>query len=102
MICKKCNSLFISEFNESLLTRLPGDVSYDSVDSVDMNEDGTDHIPQEFLRSRTPPGLLPPRLDLKVGASIILLRNLYPATGECNQTRMVITRLGRHCIEARI
>ena len=93
----------VAEFNESLLTKLPGDVhTYDSVDSVDINEDGTDHIPQEFLRSQTPSGLPPSRLNLKVGAPIILLRNLYPASGECNGTRMVITRLGRRCIEARI
>ena len=97
-----CNNV-VAEFNESLLTKLPGDVhTYDSVDSVDINEDGTDHIPQEFLRSQTPSGLPPSRLNLKVGAPIILLRNLYPASGECNGTRMVITRLGRRCIEARI
>ena len=93
----------VAEFNESLLMKLPGEVhTYDSVDSVDINEDETDHIPQEFLRSQTPSGLPPSRLNLKVGAPIILFRNLYPASGECNGTRMIITRLGRRCIEARI
>ena len=93
----------IAEFNESLLLKLPGEVNtYDSIDSVDINEDETDHIPQEFLRSLTPSGLPPSRLNLKVGAPIILLRNLYPASGEYNGTRMIITRLGRRCIEARI
>ena len=97
-----CNDV-VSEFNESLLTKLPGDMhTYDSMDSVDSNEDGTDHIPQEFLRSQTPSGLPPSRLNLKIGAPIILLCSLYPASGECNGTRMVITRLGRRCIEARI
>ena len=67
-----------------------------------MNEDRIDHIPQEFLRSQTPCRLPPSRLNLEVGAPIILLRNLYPASGEWNQTRMVITQLGRRCIEARI
>ena len=96
---KKCNSLFISEFNESLLTKLPGDVhTYYSVDCVDMNEDGTDHIPQEVLRSQTPSVLPPSGLNLEVVAPIILLHNLYPASGECNGTRMVITRLGRRCL----
>ena len=81
---------------------MPGEIhTYDSIDSV-VNEDETDHIPQEFLRSLTPSGLPPSRLNLKVGALIILLRNLYPASGECNGTRMIITRLGRRCIEARI
>ena len=93
----------VAEFNESLLMKLLGEVhTYDFVDSVDINEDETDHIPQEFLRSQTPSGLPPSRLNMKVGAPIILLRNLYPALGECNGTRMIITRLGRRCIEARI
>ena len=82
----------VAEFNESLLMKLPGEVhTYDSVDSDDINENETDHIPQEFLRSQTPSGLPPSRLNLKVGAPIILLRNLYPASGECNGTRMIIT-----------
>ena len=92
----------VTEFNKSLLLKLPEDVhTYDSADIVDINEDETDHIPQEFLRSQTP-SELPPRLNLKVEAPIILLRNLYPASGESNGTRMIITRLGRRCIEARI
>ena len=85
------------------MTKLSGDVyTYDSIDSVDINKDGIDHIPQEFLQSQTSFGLPPSRLNLKVRAPIILLRNLYPVSGECNGTQMVITRLGRRCIEARI
>ena len=93
----------VAKFNKSLLIKLPGEVhTYDSVDSVDINEDETDHTPQIFLPSQTSSGLPPSRLNLKVGAPIILLRNLHPASGECNGTRMIITRLGRRCIEARI
>jgi ATP-dependent DNA helicase PIF1 len=33
---------------------------------------------------------------------VILLRNLYPKEGLCNGTRMVVTRISRRCIEARI
>ena len=59
----------VAEFNKSLLMKLPGKVhTYDSVDSVDINEGETDHIPQEFLRSQTPSGLPPSKLNLKVGA----------------------------------
>ena len=39
---------------------------------------------------------------LKVGAPIVLLWNLYSALGECNGTRLIITRLGRRCIEGRM
>ena len=80
------------EFNKSLLTKLPGNVYiYDSIDSMDINKDRTDHIPQEFLRSQILSGLPPFSLNLKVGASNILLCNLYSASRECNGTRMVIT-----------
>ena len=66
----------VSEFNESLLTKLPGDVhTSKSVDSVNINEDGAGYIPQKFSQSQTPSGLPPSRLNLKVGAIIILLRN---------------------------
>ena len=82
----------VAEFNESLLIKLPGEIhTYDSIDTVDINEDETDHIPQEFLQSLTPSGLPPSRLNLKFGAPIILLRNLYPASGEFNGTQMIIT-----------
>ena len=93
----------MAEFNKSLLIKLPGEVhTYDFVDNKDINEDEMDHIPQEFLRSQTLSGLPLSRLNLKVGAPIILLRNLYPFSGECNGIWMIITRLGRRCIEARI
>ena len=82
----------VAEFNESLLMKLPGEIhTYNSIDSANIKEDETDHIPQEFLQSQTPSGLLSSRLNLKVGAFIILFRKLYPASGKCNGTRMIIT-----------
>ena len=32
----------------------------------------------------------------------MLLRNLYPTEGLCNDTRMIVTRLGFRCIEVQI
>ena len=45
-----------------------------------------------------PPG----KLALKVGAPIILLRNLSPDNGLCNGTRLVVTALGRYTITGKI
>lgn len=89
------------EFNKSFLTKLSGDIHiYDSINSIDINKDGTNHIPQEFLQSQIPSGLSLCRLNLKVRAPIILLRNLYLTSRECNGTRIVITQLEWHCIKA--
>ncbi len=72
--------------------KLPGEIHiYKSVDSVDINKDETDHIPQKFLQFQIPSGLSLFRLNLKFGAPIIFLCNLYPALGECNGTQMNIT-----------
>lgn len=40
----------VAEFNKSLLIKLLKDVhTYNSINSVDINKDRIDHIPQEFL-----------------------------------------------------
>ncbi|GKC21789.1 DNA helicase, partial [Tanacetum coccineum] len=49
--------------------------------------------PTEYLKSLNLAGLPPHRLELKVGAPIILLRNLNITGGLCNGTRMIVTQL---------
>ncbi|XP_057795691.1 uncharacterized protein LOC131011831, partial [Salvia miltiorrhiza] len=41
-------------------------------------------------------------LYLKVGTPVMLLRNIDHANGLCNGTRLMITRLGNHVLEAKI
>lgn len=74
------------------MIKLPEEIdTYNSIESVDINKDETDHIPQEFLRFQTLSKLSSSNLNLKVRAFIILPRNLYPASGEFNKTQMIIT-----------
>nr|GEY26965.1 DNA helicase [Tanacetum cinerariifolium] len=58
--------------------------------------------PNEYLNTLKFAGLPPHALELKVGAPIILLRNLNLTGGLCNGTRMIITQLLDRVIEARI
>ena len=58
---------------------------------------------KNFLRSQTRSELLPFRLNLKSWSSYYLATQSIPCVGGVvTATRMVITRLGRRCIEARI
>ena len=55
----------------------------------------------EFLNSIELPGLPSHILKLKIGAPIILLRNIRPPY-LMNGTRLIITKLKKHIIEAKI
>lgn len=58
--------------------------------------------PLEFLNSIKVPGLPDFKLRLKVGAPVMLLRDLDPYGGLCKGTRLQITRLETFVLEARI
>src|SRR5436305_13841305 len=97
----------VEKVSEMVLNQLPGDfIVYPSADSVDLSEDDNTSQPQvyspEFLRSLKISSLLPGELKLKVGAPIILLRNLVPAQGLCNGTRLICHALHNKVIEAEI
>lgn len=91
----------LADYNQTLLGKLPEELhTYDSIDAVEDNAEKQQHLPQEFLRSLMPLGLPFFSLNLKVGEPIVLLRNLHPASEKCNGTRLIVTWLGRRCIES--
>ena len=58
--------------------------------------------PIEFLNSLSINGFPNHCLELKEGMPIMLLRNINPALGMCNGTRLIILHLGERIIEAKI
>jgi ATP-dependent exoDNAse (exonuclease V) alpha subunit len=93
--------------NHEILGQMHGEEQiYMSADSIvkEQGADGPDDdpIPPEVLRTFDASGLPPGELHLKPGCPIILLRNLSPARGLCNGTRMIVNRSSDRVLEVKI
>uniref|UniRef100_A0A8R1IVH7 ATP-dependent DNA helicase n=1 Tax=Caenorhabditis japonica TaxID=281687 RepID=A0A8R1IVH7_CAEJA len=84
--------------NEQVLERVDcEEFVFRSEDVADSN-DGLTAADAEVFATKTPQGLPPHILHLKVGAQVVLLRNLAVDQGLCNGTRMTIERIGQDVI----
>ena len=87
--------------NGRLLDAIPGTcLDYISIDETIETENAV-NFPVEFLNSQNPPGLPAHIVRLKVGAPIMLIRNLQPPK-LCNGTRLAVEKLLTHSIRANI
>jgi hypothetical protein len=103
ILCPRNND--VADINAKVLTAFPGDPTIcRSADSIHKDsDDGIGKtIPVENLNKYCSPGFPPHDLVLKVGAPIMLLRNLRPQDGLCNGTRLICRELYPHAIVAEI
>jgi ATP-dependent DNA helicase PIF1 len=78
----------------------PGDtITFRSIDKL-IADSQQAKFPTEFLNTLNISGLPPHILELKVGLPIILTRNINPAAGLCNGTRLTIKSIHSRVIEA--
>ncbi|CAG8834191.1 1305_t:CDS:2, partial [Racocetra persica] len=95
----KTKNEYIDHINDMILDQTYGDIiTYKSYDSVPDDTRGL--YQQEFLNSIMPNGLPPYELCLKVGTPILCLRNLDPANGLCNGTRLICQAFYPNIIKA--
>ncbi|XP_062228527.1 uncharacterized protein LOC133926554 [Phragmites australis] len=91
----------VDKINMKMIGRFRGEeVVYHSFDHAE--DDPHNYYPPKFLNSLTPNGLPPHVLKLKMNCPIILLRNIDPANGLCNGTRLVVRGFQRNAIDAEI
>ncbi|KZS19466.1 ATP-dependent DNA helicase PIF1 [Daphnia magna] len=74
--------------------------SIDTIDSEDPEE--ISNYPPEILNTFNVSGLPPHQLKLKIGAIVILLKNIDSRQGLCNGTRLIIKALSGNLIVAEI
>jgi len=96
----------VSGLNGTVLDRIPGEerryLSADKVLTANASTNDDLAVGPEYLNTLHPQGMPTHSLLLKVGAPIMLLRNLDPKEGLCNGSRLVVTRLGDKVLEARL
>ncbi|KAH9615625.1 hypothetical protein KSS87_013884 [Heliosperma pusillum] len=92
--------------NDFIMSLIPNpEKVYLSSDEISKDEGNTEiHeiYSTEFLNSIKCSGLPNHELKLKVGATIMLLRNIDQPRGLCNGTRLVVTNLGSRVIRATV
>ena len=77
--------------------------SSDSFEISDTQSDQNDTLyAVEYLNSLEFSGLPSHKLTLKVGAPVMLLRNINKKKGLYNGTRMILTHIGDHVLKAKI
>jgi ATP-dependent DNA helicase PIF1 len=96
-------SVFFSKGWKSLRNFYRISLSYDSPLANKTGTDAVDdvHTP-EFLNTIVASGLPNHKLRLKVGVPVMLLRNIDQSLGLCNETRLVITRMGKFVLEGQV
>ncbi|XP_026455306.1 ATP-dependent DNA helicase PIF1-like [Papaver somniferum] len=76
---------------------------YLAADKLNADERGIiPNYSSECLQNLSPPGMPLFKLQLKVGCPVILMRNLTPSEGLCNSTRLLVTKCGKHVLQAKI
>ncbi|CAH9120908.1 unnamed protein product [Cuscuta epithymum] len=95
--------------NNYMISLMPGEtrtcLSFDSPCSPKGSTNGVkfDGVhTQEFFNTINGSRILNHKLGLKVGVPIMLMRNIDQSPGLCNGTRLIITRLGKFVLEAKV
>jgi len=92
----------VSLINVMVLSYLPGtQVNFLSADFAENMEVANTYL-SEFLNTLEVSGMPSHKLLFKIGAPVMLLRNLDPLAGLCNGTRLIIRRFTMRVFEAKI
>ncbi|CAN0875190.1 hypothetical protein LINGRAHAP2_LOCUS10695 [Linum grandiflorum] len=100
-------NIVVSEISSFILSKLPGEVkiylSSDSLTTPSPDQASLElEYPLEFLNGLSFNGIPKHQLQLKQYVIVMLFRNLNPAAGLCNGTRILITHLGTNVVRGLI
>jgi hypothetical protein len=92
----------VNDINRIMIRKYPGELKEFHAVTTAEDAENAPPLPPELLQELDFPSIPPANLELKIGAPVILLRNMDPEHGLCNGTRMTIVRIARNVLETRI
>ena len=96
----------VDVMNHDILNEFPGEeLIFQGSDSVKNDGLGPGEefmYPVEYLNTINASGLPLSKLKLKIGAPVMILRNMDPESGVCNGTRGILTRTSQRVLEIRL
>lgn len=93
----------VDALNDMIGDLLPGERQVcTSADTAVEDNNQLAAVPTEYLNQLCPAGMPAHKLNLKRGSPIILIRNLAPADGLCNGTRLLVHHVGRRVLSCTI
>ena len=95
----------VAEINDFVLAMTPDDkhiyLSTDSISTSSREIDIANSLyPPEYINQLEFNGVPSHTLALKIRTPVMLLRNINPSIGLCNETRLIVTQLSARVIEA--
>ncbi len=89
----------VDEINSLMVNRIPGaKETFLSCNQLLEDDEGHNYAPED-IASLSPPGWPPHRLELKINAPVMLLRNLDPSCGHVNGARYIVRKMGRYILQ---
>jgi DNA helicase Pif1, 2B domain len=88
----------VDNLKVQLLTSMRGEVFPHNVDKI-VDQEVVDNYASEYLNTINLSSLPPHLFMLKVGAVVILLRNLNPLTRLCDGTRLRVVQISQHWMQ---
>ncbi|XP_074327785.1 uncharacterized protein LOC141665699 [Apium graveolens] len=100
-------NVVVDDINAQILERVSGNMHtyliQDSIEDRGVDDNDFDSsFPVEYLNSINMPCMPKHELKVKVGAVVMLMRNLNQIMGLCNGTRMIVTGCKKNSIECQI
>lgn len=91
------------KLNKEILSRFPGqNYVFYSADNIESDDPEEEQYQPDFIHSLTSSKMPPHRLNLKMGAIVMLLRIFNASVGLCNGMRLIVKKVMQNFLDCKV